>query len=217
MLALWLAPAISAMEATCVPHRGSVSPHMSCRTSRLGMTAATSVDISIEEAISLFGRLADAQHVFSEPIRTAASGFEFSANTAIKPKWLIAYATRESCGEDVDMPPHTTRWASLLFPDGASACDRDSFDAALCSAEFAAPLGTPKWAVPGEVLVDMKTAAATPSQRALSALWTALGRGADLQRDAVIATLRTWAKSDDLNEAVLFSEFKARLEDAAST
>jgi hypothetical protein len=38
----------------------------------------TAFKLSIEEAASVFGRLADAQHVYKEPIRTAASGFEFS-------------------------------------------------------------------------------------------------------------------------------------------
>ena len=38
----------------------------------------TAVKLSIEEAAAVFGRLADSQHVYKEPIRTAASGFEFS-------------------------------------------------------------------------------------------------------------------------------------------
>ena len=38
----------------------------------------TALKLSIEEAASVFGRLADSQHVYKEPIRTAASGFEFS-------------------------------------------------------------------------------------------------------------------------------------------
>ena len=183
---------------------------------RMSATAVASV-VSIEEAASLFGRLADAQHVFTKPIRTAASGFEFSCNTAIKPKWLIAYVSREPCGEDVDGAEHTTRWSSLLFADGAETCTRASFDSALAHrAEYTAPLGVPKWAVAGKELVDTKACAAAPSPAALDCLWSALGGSDDtLSRDAVIAQLRTWATSDDLGEAVLFSEFLAGLSAAA--
>lgn len=93
------------------------------RSRGTSMTETTAVKISIEEAVSLFGRHADTQHVFTEPIRTAASGFEFSSNTAIKPKWLIAYTSRaEPCGEDVSLPTYHTRWSSLLFADSASTC-----------------------------------------------------------------------------------------------
>ena len=169
------------------------------------MTETMAVKISIEEAVSLFGRLADAQHVFTEPIRTAASGFEFSSNTAIKPKWLIAYTSRESCGEDVSLPTHHTRWSSLLFADSASTCTREHFKQQLCSAEFATPLGVPKWSVPGKVLVDNKACASAPSADALDVLWTFLGGGDDvLECDAVVAKLNACAKLDDLHEAVLF-------------
>ena len=185
------------------------APHHPC----MNAAAAT---VSIEEAVSLFGRLADARHVFSEPMRTAASGFEFSENTAIKPKWLIGYASRVPCGEDVDLPTHQSRWSTVLFPDGASTCSRDSFDKAVCGAEYVAPLGTPKWAVPGQVLVDMKACAAQPSPAALDALWGALeGSDEGLQRDAVADRVCAWAKSDNLGEAVLFSEFSTALSDAA--
>ena len=45
----------------------------------------TALKLSIEEAASVFGRLADAQHVYKEPIRTAASGFEFSRRATALP------------------------------------------------------------------------------------------------------------------------------------
>ena len=62
--------------------------------------------------------------------------------------------------------------------------------------------------------VDVVVAA--PSPAALDCLWSALGGSDDLlSRDAVIAQLRTWATSDDLGEAVLFSEFLAGLSAAA--
>ena len=206
----------------------------------------TALKLSIEEAASVFGRLADAQHVYKEPIRTAASGFEFSrratalpshtgrsllplaycmrellpltyashapptanspashppltclsptclspsttpptashrlsptasaclsptclsppplttaplhhrlaptsppppltcltppsrSNTAIKPKWLIAYTEREPCGEDVSLPPHRTQWSVLLFAD-SSTCTREHFRTQLSGAEY---------------------------------------------------------------------------------
>merc|ERR1740138_1873311 len=122
---------------------------LAARTSQVQLSAAeaTTTTVSVEDTASIFGRLADAEHVFTEPIRTAASGFEFSSNTAIKPKWLIAYVSRDPCGEDVDLPTHSTRWSALLFPDGAQVCSRDSFNAALCAAEYTAPLGLPKWSV----------------------------------------------------------------------
>lgn len=178
------------------------------RTSAPSMTAVTS-SVSVEDAIGLFGRLSDTQHVFREPIRTAASGFEFSSNTAIRPKWIIAYTSREPCGDDVDLPTHHTRWSSLLFADGASACVRAHFDEQLCGAEFCEPLGAPKWSVPGKVLVDTKVSAATPSGAALDVLWTALGgAGADeLELESVVARLGSWAQNDDLGEAILFKDF----------
>ena len=186
---------------------------------RLGsarLSAAEVATVSIEDAVAIFGRLADSKHVFTEPIRTAASGFEFSSNTAIKPKWLIGYVSREPCGEDVDLPTHNTRWASLLFPDGAGVCARSCFDSIVCGAEYTAPLGVPKWAIAGKVLIDAKTCAAQPSPAALDAFWTALGGGDELARDAVIARLHEWAKSDDLSEAVLFSEFWVALQGSAA-
>ena len=170
--------------------------------------SATATELSIEEHASIFGRLADSVHVFREPIRTAASGFEFSTNTAIKPKWLIAYTSREPCGEDVDLPTHNTRWSTLLFPGNTQTCSRELFDRTLSSAEYIAPLGLPKWSVPGKVLLDVKACAAPPKPMALDACWTALGGGADeLARDDVCARLSGWATSDPLDEAVLFSEF----------
>ena len=202
----------------------------------LASPAARAGSVSVEEGVSLFGRLADSQHVrllytcarcyghaqhvfarasqvFSEPIRTAASGFEFSSNTAIKPKWLIAYVSREPCGEDVDQPTHCTRWSSLLFPGGAQVCTRESFDAALSSAEYTAPLGTPKWSVPGQALIDIKVCAAPPSPAALDALWSALGgAGDELACDTVLTRLREMSTKDDLNEAVLYSEFAEGLQ-----
>ena len=179
--------------------------------------SATQVALSIEDAVCLFGRISDAQHVFREPIRTAASDFEFSSNTAIKPKWLIAYVSREPCGEDVDQPTHNTRWATLLFPDGAQACTRARFDSVLGSAEYTAPLGTPKWAVAGKVLVDTKRCAAPPSPAALDALWAALNGRDQLACEAVVERLGEWATSDDLCEAVLFSEFWGGLQASAES
>ena len=175
--------------------------------------SAAATSVSVESAVGLFGRLADSQHVFSQPIRTAASGFEFSSNTAIKPKWIIAYTSREPCGEDVDLPTHHTRWSSLLFADGASACARAHFDEAVCGAAYSEPLGAPKWSVPGKVLVDTKACAAAPSTAALDALWMSLGgTGKDeLQVEDVAARLKSWAQSDDFGEAILFKEFMAEL------
>lgn len=174
------------------------------------MSTAAVAGITVEDAIGLFGRLSDSQHVFSKPIRTAASGFEFSSNTAIKPKWLIAYVSREPSGEDVDLPTHTTRWSSLLFADGAGTISRGHFDEVLGSAEFAAPLGVPKWSIPGKALVDLKACAAKPSDAALDALWTAFGgAGETLEREVMLACLLEWPKSDELGEAILFSEFAA--------
>ena len=48
----------------------------------------TALKLSIEEAASVFGRLADSQHVYKEPIRTAASGFEFSRRATALPSHL---------------------------------------------------------------------------------------------------------------------------------
>ena len=211
--------ALSLLLCTPVAQSMKLKIVHSAARSIISMSAATEVasSISIEEGIALFGRLSDSQHVFEEPIRTAASGFEFSSNTAIKPKWLIAYTSREPCGEDVDLPVHNTRWATQLFPDGAQTCARERFDSALCSAEYAAPLGLPKWAVAGKVLVDAKACAAPPSAAALDALWSALGGGGDeLACESVIAKFREWAASDELGEAVLFSEFWNGLQSAAS-
>ena len=170
----------------------------------------TAVKLSIEEAAAVFGRLADSQHVYKEPIRTAASGFEFSSNTAIKPKWLIAYTSREPCGEDVSLPTHRTLWSSLLFSD-ASTCTREHFTTQLSSAEYGAPLGIPKWSVPGKVLVDAKQCAEVPSASALDAAWTFLGGEEVLECDAVVARLSACAQADELHEAVLFSEWRAAL------
>ena len=216
----------------------------------------TAVKLSIEEAAAVFGRLADSQHVYKEPIRTAASGFEFSrratalwpqpfrycpsptacascclsttashhrlspashlppplsrSNTAIKPKWLIAYTTREPCGEDVSLPTHRTLWSSLLFADG-NTCTREHFTTQLSSAEYGAPLGIPKWSVPGKVLVDAKQCAEVPSASALDAAWTFLGGEDVLECDAVVARLSACAQADELHEAVLFSEWRAAL------
>lgn len=186
-------------------------PLLSARTRAPRMSA----DVSVEDAISLFGRVADAKHVFDEPIRTAASGFEFSFNSAIKPKWLVAYVSRTPGGEDVQEDTHASRWSQLLFPDDATVCSREAFDAALQSAEFSAPLGTPKWSVPGEKLVDTAACAQTPSAAALDALWVALGGGAaGLQRDDVLTRMRSWA-AGDTGDAVLFAEFAAALRTAA--
>ena len=174
--------------------------------------------LPVEECVRIFGRLADSQHMFTEPIRTAASGFEFSSNTAIKPKWLVGYVSRECCGDDVDLPPHRTKWSSLLFADGTTkVCDRKHFDSVLCGAEYVAPLGTPKWSVPGKALVDTKACAAEPSSAALDALWLALGGdGDELSSDVVITRLREMATSDPLDEAVLFSEFAIAMQAAAN-
>ena len=215
-------PAASAMRlsaATRMSAAATTASAISMRLSaatRMSAAATTASAISVEECVSLFGRLSDAQHVFTEPIRTEASGFEFSSNTAIKPKWLIAYVSREPCGEDVDLPTHTTQWSQLLFPDGASTCDRESFDGAISGATYTAPLGLPKWAVPGEKLVDTKLCSEAPSAAALDALWVALGgTGGTLQCDAVVATLKGWAISDPLSEAVLFAEFSTGLKTQA--
>ena len=171
---------------------------------------------SIEEAVSLFGRLSDSQHVFTTPIRTEASGFEFSSNTAIKPKWLIAYVSRDPCGEDVDLPTHRTRWSSLLFPSDVRMCSRETFDRVMSEAEYEAPLGIPKWAA-SNVLVDTKACAAPPSLAARDALWTALGGKDELACEVVIANLRAMATSDELHEAVLFSEFRSGLQSCATS
>ena len=190
------------------------------RAAGVSMTvaAAGSTAVSVEDTASIFGRLADAEHVFTEPIRTAASGFEFSSNTAIKPKWLIGYVSRDPCGEDVDLPTHCTRWSTLLFPDGAQVCSRASFDAALGAAEYVAPLGIPKWSVPGKELVDAKACAAPPSAAALEAAWLLLGGGdGELACECVVARLCEMATSDDLNEAVLFSDFRKAVEEASAS
>ena len=55
----------------------------------------TAVKLSIEEAAAVFGRLADSQHVYKEPIRTAASGFEFSRRATALSLLLVAYCMRE--------------------------------------------------------------------------------------------------------------------------
>ena len=132
------------------------------------------------------------------------------SNTAIKPKWLIAYTTREPCGEDVSLPTHRTMWSSLLFAD-ASTCTREHFTTQLSSAEYGAPLGIPKWSVPGKVLVDANQCAEVPSVSALDAAWTFLGGEEVLECDAVVARLSACAEADELHEAVLFSEWKAVL------
>ena len=202
----------------CTPAADALSSFSASRPAVHVRMSATDVvtDVKIEDAIAIFGRLSDSQHVFEEPIRTAASGFEFSSNTAIKPKWLIGYDSREPCGEDVDLPTHTTVWASLLYPDGSKVCTRENFDSVICSATYTAPLGTPKWAVAGKVLVDTKACAAPPSAAALDALWSALDGGDELALESVIAKFRGWAASDDLNEAVLFSEFWGVMQSSAS-
>ena len=132
------------------------------------------------------------------------------SNTAIKPKWLIAYTSREPCGEDVSLPTHRTLWSSLLFSD-ASTCTREHFTTQLSSAEYGAPLGIPKWSVPGKVLVDAKQCAEVPSASALDAAWTFLGGEEVLECDAVVARLSACAQADELHEAVLFSEWRAAL------
>jgi hypothetical protein len=197
-----------------------VQPQMGLRPPLLSalrtLTPRMSSGVSVEDAIALFGRVADSKHVFDEPIRTAASGFEFSVNSAIKPKWLVAYASRTPGGEDVQEETHASRWSQLLFPGDATVCSRDAFDAAFASAEFTTPLGTPKWSVPGEKLVDTAACAQGPSAAALDALWAALGGGsAGLQREDVIANLRSWAAGSDTGDAVLFAEFAAALRSAA--
>ena len=105
----------------------------------------------------------------------------------------------------------------IRLSSGLPSVSCASFDSALAHrAEYTAPLGVPKWAVAGKELVDTKACAAAPSPAALDCLWSALGGSDDLlSRDAVIAQLRTWATSDDLGEAVLFSEFLAGLSAAA--
>ena len=176
--------------------------------------SAVKTAVTVEDAISMFGRLADSQHVFASPIRTAASGFEFSSNTAIKPKWIIAYVSREPCGEDVDLPVHHSRWSTLLFPDGARTCSRARFDNEIGNAQYVSPLGTPKWSVPGKVLVDASACKAKPSTAALEVLFEALGGDmaeGNLSRDSVLSKLSAWASSDDLGEAVLFSEFASAI------
>ena len=130
---------------------------------------------------------------------------------------MIAYDSREPCGEDVDLPTHRTRWSLLLFPDGARVCSRESFDGALSAGEYTAPLGLPKWSVPGSVLVDNKACAAPPSPAALDVAWSLLGgAGDELACDAVVARLSGMATSDDLDEAVLFSEFRQAVQEHAS-
>ena len=57
------------------------------------------------------------------------------SNTAIRPKWLIAYTEREPCGEDVSLPPHRTQWSALLFAD-SSTCTREHFRTQLSGAEY---------------------------------------------------------------------------------
>ena len=145
--------------------------------------------------------LTTASHLLPPPSRS---------NTAIKPKWLIAYTTREPCGEDVSLPTHRTLWSTLLFAD-ASTCTREHFTSQLSSAEFGAPLGIPKWSVPGKVLVDAKQCAETPSASALDAAWTFLGGEEVLDCDTVVARLSACAQADELHEAVLFSEWRAAL------
>lgn len=206
------------MVLLCMPCVHTLAVGASARATVTLSAATTTTEISIEDAASLFGRLSDAKHVFSEPIRTAASGFEFSENTAIRPKWLIAYVAREPSGEDCDLPTHYTRWSQLLFPDGAEACSRKRFDGVLCDAEYAEPLGLPKWSIPGQVLIDSKACAAPPSAAVLDALWTALGGGGgdELACDRACDRLSSWATSDPLNEAVLFSEFVSGLRESSA-
>ena len=86
----------------------------------------------------------------------------------------------------------------------------------MSEAEYEAPLGIPKWAA-SNVLVDTKACAAPPSLATRDALWTALGGKDELACEVVIANLRAMATSDELHEAVLFSEFRSGLQSCATS
>ena len=82
----------------------------------------TAVKLSIEEAAAVFGRLADSQHVYKEPIRTAASGFEFSRRATALPLLPVAYCMRELLALNYCLSPTPLTTAShhRLSPYAAS-------------------------------------------------------------------------------------------------
>jgi len=121
----------------------------------------------LPDRVSVFGRLAERECV-------AADG---STQTAAKPKWIPAYASRGA---------HVPRWRATLF-GAAAAIDYGTFEAALSGLDFDAPLAAP----PSE-------AARAFSREGALEFWELLGGAdGDLGVDAAADALAALGGEDD--------------------
>merc|ERR1740117_1973342 len=128
---------LSALAAAAAAYSPSSRPAI---TSRFGTSSRASIgacavatEVSTADAAKLFGRLAEPVLYLDPTIgacchsacsdcewRDPEGGYRFDLLKAMQPKWVPCYRERDFADE---RGSHTTRWSSVLFPDGAESVD----------------------------------------------------------------------------------------------
>ena len=137
------------------------------------VAARLSAAVSVPDMVSVYARLAE----------TTCVSEGGAAQSAAKPKWIPAYASRAdaSSGET-----HVPTWVATIFGD-AREVDYDSFAAALDSLPYAAPLAAP----PSE------TAAAGVSAKGARTFWELAGGEGTLSLETAVEKILEMAPEHD--------------------